>query len=319
MRITGIPYVQGRNSYSDADGTKYGVAIHNTSNTASADNEASYATRRTDGVSAHFYVDQTKVVQSLDTAARAGHAGSSEGNQNAVAVEIRGVNAWPRATWLDSVCWPLLGRVLADVCRAYGIQVRRATVGEMKTNPRVRAFYSHDDMRQAWGGTDHTDPGPNFPWDRLFNAVNAALSGGGEMEQSERLNPPYPGAPALAVGNALNIAVETRDGLWKDLAATGYGAPKPGSALGLMLGQLGQLVAAATEERARDAALAEAVRALAVGAGVDPDALLARVEETVTGAVRPLQEQLAAVQARNVKLAQALAAAGGALDAADDE
>lgn len=177
MRATGITYVQGRNSYSDADGTKFGIAIHNTSNTASAAAEASYATRRTDGVSAHFYVDGTAVIQSLDTLARAGHAGSSTGNQNAVAVEIRGVNGWSRQQWLEGVAWDLLGRTLAQVCRAYGTQVRRASAAEMKANPRVRAFYSHDDMRQAWGGTDHTDPGGNFPWDRLFSAVNAALGG----------------------------------------------------------------------------------------------------------------------------------------------
>jgi N-acetyl-anhydromuramyl-L-alanine amidase AmpD len=186
MRVSGVPYVQGRNSYSDADGTKYGIAIHNTSNTASAGDEASYATRRTDGVSSHFYVDATKVIQSLDTTARAGHAGSGNGNQNAVAVEIRGVNGWSRQTWLDSVCWGTLGRVLADVCRAYGIAVRRASVAEMRSNPKVRAFYSHDDMRQAWGGTDHTDPGPGFPWDRLFSAVNAALNGGDDsMDQAQ--------------------------------------------------------------------------------------------------------------------------------------
>jgi N-acetyl-anhydromuramyl-L-alanine amidase AmpD len=174
MRIPGIPYIQGRNSYPDADGTKYGVAIHNTSNTATAAAEARYATRRTDGISAHFYVDDEVVIQSLDTDARAGHAGSSEGNQHAIAVEITGVNAWTRQQWLDRVAWDKLGAVLAVVCRRYGIAVRRATVDEMRANPRVRAFYSHDDMRRAWGGTTHTDPGPGFPWDRLFAAITAA-------------------------------------------------------------------------------------------------------------------------------------------------
>lgn len=176
MRVSGIPYVQGRNSYSDADGRKYGIAIHNTSNDASAEGEASYATRRTDGISAHFYADSDSVVQSLDTSARAGHAGSRAGNENAVAVEITGVNGWTRQQWLDRVAWNKLGMVLAQVCKTYGIAVRRASVAEMRSNPTVRAFYGHDDMRQAWGGTTHTDPGPNFPWDRLFQAVNAALA-----------------------------------------------------------------------------------------------------------------------------------------------
>ena len=175
MRIPGVPYVQGRNDYADSDGRKYGIAIHNTSNDATAEGEASYATRRTDGISAHLYVDRDSIVQSLDTGDRAGHAGSSNGNNHAVAVEITGVNGWTRQQWLDRVAWSKLGAALAHVVRKYGIAVRRASVAEMKSNPRVKAFYGHDDMRRAWGGTTHTDPGPNFPWDRLFQAVNAAL------------------------------------------------------------------------------------------------------------------------------------------------
>lgn len=177
MRVPGIPFVQGRNDYTDHDGKKYGVAIHNTSNDASAEGEASYAQRRTDGISAHFYVDQDSVIQSLDTADRAGHAGSSEGNDHAIAVEITGVNGWSRATWLSRVAWAKLGAVLAAVCKHHGIPVRRVSVSEMSSNPKARGFYSHNDMRLAWGGTTHTDPGPGFPWDRLFEAVNAALTG----------------------------------------------------------------------------------------------------------------------------------------------
>ena len=181
MRIPGIPYIQGKNSYSDRDSLKYGVAIHCTANTASARAEASYATRRTDGVSAHLFADDREVIQSLDTKARAGHAGSAEGNDHAIAVEITGLVSWSRATWLESVAWDKLGRVLAHIIQkdphfaGKGFQVRRASVDEMRRNPKVQALYGHDDMRRAWGGTTHTDPGPNFPWDRLFQAINDAL------------------------------------------------------------------------------------------------------------------------------------------------
>ncbi|MEV0725996.1 peptidoglycan recognition family protein [Micromonospora purpureochromogenes] len=175
MIVPGVKYVPGRNDYSDRDGQKYGVAIHNTSNDAPASGEASYATRRTDGVSAHFYVDDREVIQSIDTKYRTGHAGSSAGNENAVSVEITGTNSKSRAWWIANVAWDDLGRVLAAVCRAYDIEPRRASVAEMKANPKVRAFYSHDDMRRAWGGTTHTDPGGNFPWDYLFASVKQAM------------------------------------------------------------------------------------------------------------------------------------------------
>lgn len=172
-----MPFVQGRNSYGDRDGRKFGIAVHCTDNTAPARNEAQYATRRTDGVSGHFYVDDREVIQSLSLTARAGHAGSSTGNENAVAVEITGRVSASRQWWLDNVAWERLAQVLAVVCRHYDIAPRRASVAEMKSNPKVKAFYGHDDMRRAWGGTTHTDPGPNFPWDHLFGKVNQAMAG----------------------------------------------------------------------------------------------------------------------------------------------
>lgn len=197
MRIPGVPFVPGRNDYPDRDGRHYGIAIHNTSNDASDSAEASWAQRRPDGVSSHLYVDRDSVTQSLDLTARAGHAGSREGNDHAIAVEITGGNGVSRAWWLDNVAWTKLGLALAWVIKNdpdfAGFQVRRATVAEMRYNPRVKAFYGHDDMRRAWGGTTHTDPGPSFPWDRLIAAVNAGLATlGGRPAPA----PPKPSTPA---------------------------------------------------------------------------------------------------------------------------
>lgn len=204
MRIPGVPYVQGRNSYPDGDGKKFAIAIHNTSNDASDEGEASYATRRTDGVSSHFYVDADSITQSLDTDARAGHAGSRTGNENAIAVEITGANGWTRDRWLKSVAWERLAQVLAVLCRHYGIEPRRASVAEMKANPRVRAFYGHDDMRRAWGGTTHTDPGPNFPWDHLLATVRRALDG--ETTEDEMTRDEIADAVVVGVHQALGMA-----------------------------------------------------------------------------------------------------------------
>jgi N-acetyl-anhydromuramyl-L-alanine amidase AmpD len=172
MIVPGIPFVQGLNDYVDGDRRKYAIAIHNTSNNASDTQEAIYAARRPDGVSAHFYADGDSVTQSLDTDDKAGHAGSKTGNENAIAVEITGANGWTRTQWLANVAWDKLAAVLRTVIAHHwpdgSFQIRRATVAEMKANPKVQAFYGHDDMRQAWGGTDHVDPGPGFPWDYLF-------------------------------------------------------------------------------------------------------------------------------------------------------
>lgn len=226
MRIPGIPFHQGRNDYTDSDGRHFGIAIHNTSNVASDEDEASYADHRTDGTSSHFYVDGDSVTQSLDTDDKAGHAGSRQGNENAIAFEITGTNDKSRQWWLSNVAWDKLGYVIAYVLRHdpdyVGFQVRRASVAEMKANPQVRAFYGHDDMRLAWGGTTHTDPGPGFPWDRLFEAVNDALNGD-DMATTDPIDiPNYDGDPALpavertTVGTALGVASQRS---WQALAA----------------------------------------------------------------------------------------------------
>jgi len=206
MKVPGIPFIQGRNRYGTS--TKYAIAIHCTANTASARNEASYATRRTDGVSAHFFADDREVIQSLDTADIAGHAGSTEGNTYAIAVEITGLTSWSRDRWLKSVAWGQLAQVLAAVSRHHNIPPVRVTVAEMKANPRVRGAYDHNQMRQAWGGTDHTDPGPNFPWDHLLRVWQDAMKGDGMATAKELvdallkadritndINPGEPGKP----------------------------------------------------------------------------------------------------------------------------
>src|SRR5690606_21196402 len=55
----------------------------------------------------------------------------------------------------------------------------RVTVEQMKANPQIRGAYDHNQMRLAWGGTDHTDPGPNFPWDHLLRVWQDAMEGDG--------------------------------------------------------------------------------------------------------------------------------------------
>src|SRR5690606_1831066 len=185
MRVPDVPFVQGRNRYGTS--TKYAIAVHCTANTASARNEASYATRRTDGVSAHFFIDDREVIQSLDTADTAGHAGSWQGNTYSIAVEFTGLTSWSRSRWLSSIAWDKTAQVLAAVSRHHNIPPVRVTVEQMKANPKVRGAYDHNQMRLAWGGTDHTDPGPNFPWDHLLNVWKRELQGEDGMPTAQDL------------------------------------------------------------------------------------------------------------------------------------
>jgi N-acetyl-anhydromuramyl-L-alanine amidase AmpD len=165
-------------SYTDRRTRKRYIAIHNTSNSnlASAKDEAHYAKRRTDRISSHFYADRLQVVQSLDTALCAWHAGSREGNTSAIAYEITGWNSFSRQRWLRDVAWHVLAAQIAQDCQEYDIAPRALTVAELDAG-QLTGIITHDHMRRVWGGTTHTDPGSSFPMDHLTALVHAHLGG----------------------------------------------------------------------------------------------------------------------------------------------
>jgi N-acetyl-anhydromuramyl-L-alanine amidase AmpD len=166
----------GRN-YSTTSAQKRYIAIHNTSNNASAKDEAAYAKRRTDKVSSHYYVDVKEIRQSLDTKLVAWHAGSQVGNTYAIAYEITGTNDKSRDWWMKNVAWDVLARQIAADMLNWNIANRHLSVSQMQSGG-ISGIVTHDDMRKAWGGTTHTDPGSNFPMDYLISKISQHLSGG---------------------------------------------------------------------------------------------------------------------------------------------
>lgn len=156
----------------NASRKKY-IAIHCTDNDATAQQEATYAIRRTDSnkTSTHFYVDKTEVIQSVDTSWQCWHAGSTEGNTYAIAVEFTGTTGKSREWWMANINWDAIVDVLYHVCADTGIARKHLTWAEMRDgNPT--GFVTHNDMRLAWGGTTHTDPGDNFPLEYLIARIN---------------------------------------------------------------------------------------------------------------------------------------------------
>lgn len=308
MRISGVPFIEGRWDYKDHDGRHYGIAIHCTANTASDTNEAHYAARRADGTSAHLFVDKDSVTQSLLLTARAGHAGSDEGNDHAIAVEITGLTSWSRAKWLASVDWADLARALAWIIRNdpdfRGFQVRRATVAEMKRNPRVAAFYTHNDMRLAWGGTTHTDPGPSFPFDHLLKTVNAALG-------KPPATPPKPTTPTTPTSGGKDMSVKSWDDdvipLWgtrktkaNPTARVSWVLSAVGSWTEATKAQVAALLAGQSKILAGQAAILAAVKG-----GKDAD-ILARVDQVGAQVLSAVTNAADAAAARDGELLELL-------------
>lgn len=170
-RYADLPYVQGRN-YGPTRTRTQMIVIHATANTASAEAEASYASRRTDGVSSHFYTDGDSTVQSLDTKVVA-YGCHPTGNSRSVQFELCGPSGG-----ISDATMRQAAPIVARACNEYGIPIRKITPEQLRAG--VLGICGHRDVTQAWHEGDHTDPEP-FPWATFIGYVQAA-DGGGEDE-----------------------------------------------------------------------------------------------------------------------------------------
>lgn len=175
----------------DGKGVWY-IVIHYTAGSerpTSAEDGALYNQRRTDGTSAHYFVDSNSVVQGVKTSDRANCA-RHRGNRLGIQYELCGT-AQTRAQWLDAASLATLknaARQAARDCRKYDIPVRRLAVTETRRAwtefPRgPKGFVGHVDCTYAYpeDGGDHTDPGKDFPWDIFLPMVQAELDGDKDM------------------------------------------------------------------------------------------------------------------------------------------
>lgn len=108
--------------------------------------------------SAHYIVRQDghveQMVRELDVAF---HSGNRSMNERSVGIEHEGFVDRPQ-DFTDAM-YAASARLAADVCHRYGIPVDR------------KHLLGHSEVP----GTDHTDPGPLWDWDRYLRMVGEAL------------------------------------------------------------------------------------------------------------------------------------------------
>ena len=140
-----------------------------------AENTAAYFANPGDGrnVSSHYTVDNDSVVQCVRLKDSAWTVGNRPGNNRGINWELSGFASQSRAQWLDDFGLAMFGQIrpiLRSDAAKFGIPLTRRTVAELKAwKPGIT---SHNDLRLAFGGTTHTDPGPNFPWDVFLQTMN---------------------------------------------------------------------------------------------------------------------------------------------------
>lgn len=77
-----------------------------------------------------------------------------------------------RTEWLDpAALLDALARVIRDWSDRYGIPLEQVTAEDLRAGKR--GVCGHVDTAEAWGETDHRDPGPDFPYDLVLARARA--------------------------------------------------------------------------------------------------------------------------------------------------
>lgn len=140
---------------------------------------------RASQVSAHYCVDAANVIQCVREEDVAWHARG--GNTTSIGVELAGVAGQGARDWEDPYSAAVLARaaaLVADICRRHGIPVRRVRPAGLRSGrPGITG---HADVSEAFGRSDHWDPGPGFPWDGFLARVRHERRAAGRQPSAPR-------------------------------------------------------------------------------------------------------------------------------------
>jgi len=127
--------------------------------------------------SAHYMVDDKQVLQSVKDEDTAWAVGDFLLNQESISIEHAGTASQTPAQWEDAYSkaeLALSARLTADLAHKWGIPAVKLTPAQILAGKS--GFCGHADItvaKKIAGG--HTDPGPNFPWDKYLKLVNDIL------------------------------------------------------------------------------------------------------------------------------------------------
>lgn len=129
------------------------------------------------GTSAHDIFDPGEGVVMVPAGTIAYHVGPA-GNGRTRGSEHCGKVANTRDQWLSADGLEMLtrsARYNAAAAKRDGVLPRWLTLTQLRN--REPGFCTHNDVRLALGGTTHSDPGPNFPYDVYMQLVQQFYNG----------------------------------------------------------------------------------------------------------------------------------------------
>ena len=127
-------------------------------------------------LSAHYCVDAATIVQCVPDEDVAWHAPGA--NHDGLGIELAGRARQSRRAWADAYSGAVLAlgaTLTADLSRRYSIPPVWLWPSDLRAGRRGIA--PHVAVSEAFGRTDHTDPGAGFPAERYIALVRRELGG----------------------------------------------------------------------------------------------------------------------------------------------
>lgn len=128
--------------------------------------------------SAHYSCDNDSTVCSVQPDDTAWHTGHSPTNNCGIGIEQAGYASQSPEDWADGYSTRMIetqvGPLVRALCERYDIPVRFLDSLALKSG-EFSGITSHREITFAFVKGGHTDPGPNYPWDRLFAAIDSSV------------------------------------------------------------------------------------------------------------------------------------------------
>lgn len=134
-----------------------------------ADNIANYFRTTDRPASAHYVVDQARIVQCLRETTIGYHAPPNTGS---VGIELCDPQKGSTARWQDvdhQAMLRLAAGLTREIAARWGVPLRKLSASDLRAGKR--GICGHVDVSDAWHLTDHGDPGAGFPWGQFMDLV----------------------------------------------------------------------------------------------------------------------------------------------------
>lgn len=135
---------------------------------------ANYFARSSTQASAHWSVDEGTRVHCVDDGDSAWAMPPT--NHYSLNIEMAGYANQSLGQWNDPFSLATMDNaavIAADWCQKFDIPVRHLTDDQIRS--KEKGFAGHVDVNRVFGQSDHTDPGPNFPWEYFLGLVSKHL------------------------------------------------------------------------------------------------------------------------------------------------